>query len=393
MTALPYFDYFRWDSKVDQLPSSLRKLLGVRNYQTLQAIAGWLKHERSARLEIPLRRRLAVWRKGFYAESATLYDLPTNNPDWYLTDYQHLTMGLRINAWEGLYNHKLGLRAFLLAKGLRQPETLAYLYEGHILVHPFSSEAWLVTPGEFVDLLRQEGEGAEWIVKPEDGLRGEGLFMLLVRQDEFWVQRGREVQRFDLEQFLLDQQHRARGNSGAMLIERKLTQGAFWRSLFPDTVNTLRVQTLWTPGDAAPFVARAVQRIGTADTVPTDNWSGGGICAPVDLQSGRLGEGRVHPLKAPPERRGRRFTVHPDTGSIITGTVVPGWERIVGVILEAAASIPFNRMGGWDVLVDADQVPVILEANGNSDVNLLQVHGGLLAEPRIRHFYRTVGVL
>jgi hypothetical protein len=178
-----------------------------------------------------------------------------------------------------------------------------------------------------------------------------------------------------------------------MLIERKLTQGAFWHSLFPDTVNTLRIQTLWTPGDSAPFVARAVQRIGTADTIPTDNWSGGGICAPVDLESGRLGEGRVHPLKAPPERRGYRFTVHPDSGGTITGAVIPEWERVVGVVLQAAASIPFNRMGGWDVLVDADQVPVILEANGNSDVNLLQVHGGLLAEPRIRHFYRTVGVI
>jgi hypothetical protein len=43
--------------------------------------------------------------------------------------------------------------------------------------------------------------------------------------------------------------------------------------------------------------------------------------------------------------------------------------------------------------VDSEGVPVILEANGNSDVNLLQVHGGLLAEPRIRRFYESYGVL
>jgi len=35
---LPYFDYFRWDGKVEQLPSTLRKLLGSRGYQTLQAV-------------------------------------------------------------------------------------------------------------------------------------------------------------------------------------------------------------------------------------------------------------------------------------------------------------------------------------------------------------------
>jgi hypothetical protein len=36
---------------------------------------------------------------------------------------------------------------------------------------------------------------------------------------------------------------------------------------------------------------------------------------------------------------------------------------------------------------------VILEANGNSDVNLLQVHGGLLRDPAIRQFYQAVGVV
>ena len=32
-------------------------------------------------------------------------------------------------------------------------------------------------------------------------------------------------------------------------------------------------------------------------------------------------------------------------------------------------------------MVDEAGTPAILEANGNSDVNLLQVHGGLLADP------------
>ena len=176
-----------------------------------------------------------------------------------------------------------------------------------------------------------------------------------------------------------------------MLIERRLEQGAFWRSLFPDSANTLRLLTLWTPGEPRPFVARAVQRIGTADTVPTDNWSGGGISAPVDLATGTLGAGRMHPLKG--KRAEQRFTEHPDTGARIAGAVLPGWEQVTDVVLRAAASVPFNRMAGWDILVDAEGVPVILEANGNSDVNLLQVHGGLLADPRIRRFYQAFGVL
>jgi len=388
---LPYFDYFRWDGKVEQLPSTLRKLLGTKGYQALQAVFRWMKHERKADSNIPLLRKLGMWRRGFFAESATIYDFPQNNPDLYLSDYQHFHMGHLINGWEGLYDHKLGLRALLLAKGFRQADTVAYIYEGRILADPFSGAARYVSSGEIIEGLRAEGEGARWILKPEDGLRGEGLFMLEYREACFWIQRGREVEAFDLGAFLNGLQQRKPGSAGAMLIERRLEQGEFWRRLFPDSANTLRLLTLWTPGEPAPFVARAVQRIGTADTVPTDNWSGGGISAPVELATGRLGEGRMHPLKG--KRAEQRFTEHPDTGAVITGAELPGWQQVIDVVLRAAASVPFNRMAGWDVLVDAEGVPVILEANGNSDVNLLQVHGGLLAEPRIRRFYRAFGVL
>jgi len=43
--------------------------------------------------------------------------------------------------------------------------------------------------------------------------------------------------------------------------------------------------------------------------------------------------------------------------------------------------------------VDEGGTPIILEANGNSGVNLLQVHGGLLADPRVRRFFERCGVI
>ena len=105
--SLPYFDYFRWDGKVDQLPSTLRKLIGAAGYQKLQTTVRWVGHERKARTGLPLSRKLAMWRRGFFAESATIYDLPANDPRLYLTDYQHFCMGQRVNRWEGFYDHKL----------------------------------------------------------------------------------------------------------------------------------------------------------------------------------------------------------------------------------------------------------------------------------------------
>jgi hypothetical protein len=364
----------------------------LKLYQTARSSYQWLKHERRARTGLPFRQKMEMWRRGFFAESATIYDLPRNNPADYLSDYQHFVRCGRINAWEGFYTHKLGLRSLLLAMGFRQAETLAYIHERRIMADPFSEDARYITLDELFTLL---GSGkASYIVKPEDGWCGEDIFLLTHRDGKFVRRRGQDEEAFDFDAYMSDLEGRAqreKRDPSGVLIERRLEQGAFWRGVFPDSANTLRLLTLWTPGEPGPFVARAVQRIGTADTVPTDNWSGGGISAPVDLARGTLGEGRMHPLKG--KRAEQRFTHHPDTGAAIAGAVLPGWAEIMDTVLRAAASVPFNRMAGWDILVDAEGVPVILEANGNSDVNLLQVHGGLLSDPRVRQFYEAFGVV
>jgi hypothetical protein len=126
----------------------------------------------------------------------------------------------------------------------------------------------------------------------------------------------------------------------------RLEQAAFWRRLFDDSANTLHLLTLWTREAPAPFIDRAVQRIGTVDTVPTDNWSGGGISAPVALASGTLGEGRMHPLKASPEWRAQRFSHHPDSGAAIAGAVLPGWERVREVVFAGGSEHAIQSDGG-----------------------------------------------
>src|SRR4051812_38937233 len=87
----------------------------VRFYQTARSSYQWVKHERKARIQLPLRQKMEMWRRGFFAESATIYDLPRNDPSEYLSDFQHFVRCGRINAWEGFYTHKLGLRAMLIA--------------------------------------------------------------------------------------------------------------------------------------------------------------------------------------------------------------------------------------------------------------------------------------
>lgn len=365
------------------------RLLGPRIYQGLKTGYGWLKHETNARTSLPVSRKLQMWRHGFYAESAMLYDLPRNDPREYLSDYARAARCGEINSHNDFFTHRLVLRSFLLAMGFRQPKTVALLFEGRILSDPFGGDAQHIEPEE---LIRRLGAGIRnYIVKPEAGPSGDDVFQLESRGGHLVRRRGRETTSFDIGGLLRQSEH-GRGLGRMTLIEEQLEQGSFWQQLFPETANSIRVLTLWAPGEPAPFIARAVQRIGRADTVPTDNWSGGGISVSIDLADGTLGQGRLHPSKSkqPTEKS---VTRHPDTGTEITGTVLPGWDRIQDTVLRAAASLPFNRMAGWDVLVTSDGEPVIIQASGDSDINLLQVHGGLLADPRVRRFFQEQGAL
>ncbi len=385
--ALPHL---AWAGSATEAPSVIRRVLGPRLYQRLKSSYGWLKHERKNRTDIPLSRKLRMWRHGFFAESAMLYDLPRNDPGNYLSDYARAARCRDINTRNEFFAHKLVLRSFLLAMGFRQAETLALLFEGRILSDPLGGEARHVEPEEL--MRRLGGSGRSYIVKPEDGACAENLFLLEQRDGRLVRRRGRETAPFDIGRLLresgLDQ-----ARPRMTLIEERLEQGAFWQRLFPDSANTIRLLTLWIPGEPAPFIARAVQRIGTVYTMPSDNWSGGGISAPIDPVSGTLGEGRLHPFRSNRPMTRQPLTHHPDSGAEITGAVLPGWDQVQDTVLRAAASVPFNAMAGWDVLVGPDGVPVIIEANGDSDIDLLQVHGGLLADRRVRRFFEEFGVL
>lgn len=344
------------------------------------AAIGMLKIARGKELRapFPLRAKLSAWPRGFRAETAMLYDLARN--DWrdYVSDYQRVHRCKNINPLPELFGNKLFLKTFLEIRRIAQAETIAVAAEGAIELHPLGANARYLSAIEFEQWL--VNDGGQFILKPLAGTRGDHVYLLRQEAGKMVRQRGHTVQPFN-----------ASALRGVSLVERLIPQGTFWSALSPASANTIRVITMWTPGDAAPFVGFAVQRMGTASTAPADNWSGGGICAPIDLPTGRMGRGRMHPLKG--DRPETEFSHHPDSGVQIEGAIIPYWDRVCETALAAAHSLPSNRYVGWDILVNTDGVPVIIEGNSNTDVNLLQVHGGLLRNPAVRRFYEQCGII
>jgi len=370
--------YLRRTSTSDRVRALVRRVAGRDLYGAALSVYR-LARGPEVRAPYPLRDKLWAWAHGFRADSAALYDLRRNDPRDYLNDYTRLFRCININPLRALFDEKLLLRAFLLQRGFAQAETVALISNGCVQIRPFDES------GHYVDLAALERwlieDGGRFIVKPSDGYYGNGVYLLEVRDGALVRRRGTELQPF----------HFVGLGRVTTLVERVVEQGAFWRTLFPGSANTVRAITMWTLGDREPFLAAAVQRIGTLHTMPTDNWRAGGIAAPVDLESGRLGVGRIHPHKG--KRQEQRFTQHPDSGAQIEGAVLPHWDRVRDTVLRAAASLAVNRYVGWDVLVDDAGRPVIIEGNGNTGVTIVQVNGGMLASPAIRRFYETCGVI
>ena len=168
-----------------------------------------------------------------------------------------------------------------------------------------------------------------------------------------------------------------------MLLTPFAQQAAYARQIAPLSGNTIRVLSL--RDDAGPFIVRAVHRFGTRQTAPTDNWSQGSLCALVDLQTGALSRAVRHP-----RRTGgvlHWVTHHPDTDAPIEGVVVPRWAELQTELLRVLEGLPEFVYVGWDVLV-TDERFWVLEGNANTEFNALQVHGPLLADERVKAFYK-----
>lgn len=200
----------------------------------------WTAREEGRQTPYSLFDKLYWWRRGFMAESAALYDFPRNDPADYVNDYIRRHRCKKINPVPALFDHKLLMRSVLLQHGFRQAETIAVITSGAIQLHPFSDQRRWASAAEMEQWLI--ADGGRFVVKPESSTRGMGVALIEARQGQVMRRRGNEVTPFRVPV------------NGVKLIERALQQHEFWDRLHPGSANSIRVLTMWTPGEPAPFV-------------------------------------------------------------------------------------------------------------------------------------------
>lgn len=348
-------------------------MLGVTFHRAYaRTVYGALRgRNRYAASGMGLSKQLPLLRKGFLPVSGLIYD--PDDLDNYLSDARRFTRGAAIN----------GPRAFLLNDKLAfyhmvsghdpslLPVYVAVLHAGRVLPADKSG------PTDMDELQESMASLGQTIVKPNhDGGGADVSRVSHVRGR--WQINGSAAEWQDVLQRL----RRVR----SALVTEFVVQAPYAQTAYPHSTNTIRMLTM-RGRDGQVFLARAVHRFGSSATAPVDNWAQGGLSCLIDLSSGELGPGMTHPSASTQ----RSYDTHPDTRASLTGVRVPSWSDVTARVLALAARLPLDYVG-WDVVVTASG-PVLIEGNSNTGVGMLQVHGPLLADARVREFYADRGLV
>ena len=316
---------------------------------------------------LPLRRRIALVRRGFLPERAAgLYRLDTHDLSDYVSDRDRIEKTRDINLVPELLDDKLLFAHLMQALAVPHPRVHAVVRGGEI--RRVDGDA-----SSLPDTIRRHGTV---VVKPIQGTLGRDVHRVSPADSRFSLD-GRAIDEAGLVAWIRS----LRGH----LVTEHMEQAVYARRIYPHTTNTLRIVTMF---DGEPFIAVALHRFGVASSVPVDNFSRGGLCCRVDLATGTLGPGG---RRAAPGRGLTWHETHPETGERLAGRAVPMWSEITDAVVDLAGRLPSLPYVGWDV-IPTERGPVMLEGNNSTDVDLLQIHRPLLLDPRVRAFFARYGV-
>ncbi len=156
------------------------------------------------------------------------------------------------------------------------------------------------------------------------------------------------------------------------IFQEPIRQAASLAAFSPDSVNTLRVLTMRVEG--APQVISSVLRMGR-DGSRIDNQEGGGISC--GIKNGRL-------IANAYDKNFTSYQRHPNTNLRFDDFKVPAYYRAVDLSLNLHALIPEIGLVSWDIAIDENENPVVIEMNmQEQEINFHQLAHGPLFRGRI----------
>lgn len=198
--------------------------------------------------------------------------------------------------------------------------------------------------------------------KPKDGYGGKGCLKLLPCSPNACIVNGTRFEYHEMRAVL----------SESLLVEELIRQHSILSSFHSQSINTLRLITMKTPGNGVELMS-SILRMG-ANGASIDNLSNGGLAVCVDAE-GCLKKNAFHIDRRLPCRK-----EHPDTHIPFEGCKIPFFHEAVKQVTEAHRTCKTIFIIGWDVAI-TQEGPVIIESNPSP---------GLFCHPMAREGLRSI---
>ncbi len=212
---------------------------------------------------------------------------------------------------------------------MKRPETIAKNIAGVY----YSSEMTPITRDEALD--RAAAFSDEFLIKPSID-SGEGR---LIRFFE-----GGKVTREELDKAFRD--------IGAnFIVQAAVKQHPVLSRLNPSSLNTIRVVSFFFEGEVT--VLSCILRIGAAGS-KVDNVGAGGFACPIK-PDGRLNDRAVN--------RKAEWVEENATGIKFRDVTIPHFSRVLEDVKKAHKKLAHFKLIGWDISVDTEGDPVMIEFN------------------------------
>ena len=167
--------------------------------------------------------------------------------------------------------------------------------------------------------------------------------------------QGHGIRFFDTDTLTDDDLFEIFGKYGKdFIIQKKMPQHPTLAAPNPNSLNTVRVITFLH--DDKVQVLTAILRVGGGGN-EVDNTSQGGYKASIRP------DGHLHPVGMSKIGGWWAYTDHYPGGLRFEDVVIPSWERIVETVTAAAAKMAHFKIIGWDIAVDPEGEPVLIEFN------------------------------
>lgn len=150
----------------------------------------------------------------------------------------------------------------------------------------------------------------------------------------------------------------------SFIVQSKLEQHPDLATLNPTSVNTIRVLSYRKEDEV--IILYAVIRIGRKGKV-VDNETAGGIKADINLQNGRI----KGPAFGSPTEKNMPQT---DSGAELDNYLIPSFPQVLDFVKDLHMRLPYFRLIGWDISVDTNGNPVMIEWNKSAELSQV-AHG------------------